>query len=601
MTSTSAPLQNAEPPFARVTQVGGHARFWRYMMLIIAAKILLEMFFFVGVARQYGEEDAFVSLALPPTQPGQTYWTAITRFTEVPGWAESKGDPGDMYPMRIAALYPNIFFMRAFGPSEYSLALWTAITGIGTVLLVGLIGKSLVDAPTGLFSASILALIPGHILYSARVDTDMPQLLFLCLGIFLLVPALKASTRRRQLFFAAASGLSFGILYLAKLLPAFLALSWALLIPFMLALLDDKETLLAPAGKLRQAALISTVLLGSFALVFLAENCAYHSLTGFWWLNLRTMRSNGVNLDSWRCGKFITFGVFKIWLTPLGWEDWLAHTKMFWGSLFPVGWQGSIYCMPIHGWSAIAFLPAFLVLPFLQISHRKLSLLIILGFVLYYLHVEVFWIFPTIEDGMLNLTFANKVHRYVFPCYIGISLCVGLVLGSIFSRGGQHPRRWLRRIFQLAPVCIVFAFGAANYPGLRYFHKLLRDSLADVRQSCADLKTIAPDGAGIFVGAGSDPYYRLFQYPRHYWWRYFVDAPEDAVCNGWGVVGGSLGMGVSEACIDAYPNWLCPYCQGQVGPPAGWRLIKTRPTAAGVPSLSPVRILELPAFPHQTP
>lgn len=568
------------------------------MAVILVAKVLLEVFFFVGVVRQYGEEDIFVSLALPSKEPGQTYWGSIAKFRNVPGWAESTGDPSDMYPFRIAALYPNVFFMRAFGASESSLALWCVLTGVGSVLLVGLIGRSLVDAPAGLFSASVLALIPGHILYSARVDTDMPQLFFMCLGISFLVPALKAVTRRRQLLFAGASGLSFGVLYLAKLLPAFLALPWALLIPFLLALLGDKGTLLAPGGKLRQAALISTVLVGGFALVFLVENYAYYVLSGYWWLNCRTMRGNAVNMESWRCGKFATFWFLKVWEPPGRWDDLFAHTKLFYESLFPVGWQGSIYITPIHGWSGALFLPAFLVLPFLRISRRKLSLLVIIGFVFYFIYQEFFWLYPRIEGGMLNLTLVHKVHRFIFPCYIGISLCVGLVLGWVFDFGQQRTKRRLRLILQLAPVCLVLAFGVANYPGLRYFHTILRDSLADFRQICGDLKTIAPDKSPVYVAAGSEPYFRLFQYPLHYEWRYFVDAPVDAIRDGWGVVGGSFGVGLSsQAFVDEYPDWLRPYYLAQAGPPPGWHLVLSKPSSAD-PSIPPVRILELPAHSH---
>jgi hypothetical protein len=576
------------------------AVFWRYLAFILIAKVLIEVFFFVGVARQYGEEDIFVSLALPPKEPGQSYWNLIARYSTVSDWAAWKGDPIDMYKFRIAALYPNQFFMRTFGASEVSLMLWTAITGIGAVLLVALIGRSLVDAPTGLFSASVLSLIPGHIIYSARVDTDMPQLFFMCLGIAFLIPALKAATTRRQLIFAAASGLSFGLLYLSKLPPAFLALSWAILIPFLVAVLGDTETLLAPGKKLRQAMLISTAVLGGFAVIFIAENCAYRVLAGTWFLHLKVMKGNAVNLETWRSEKFVTLGFIKLWLPEFGWEDLLAHTRMFCTSLFPVGRISSIYSMPIHGWSGAAFLPAILVLPFLRINHRKLSLLVVLGFILYFVYQEFLWFYPTIEGGKLNLTLVHKVHRFVFPCYAGISLCVGLVLGWLMRFGGQCSRPGTRRLLQLAPVCFVLAFGAANYAGTAYFHTYLRDSLADFRQTCRDLKSIAVDGAEVVVAAGSEPYYRLFQYPRHYDWRYFVDEPIEGPWSGWGVVGGFLGHGVSPPTfIEQYPDWLKPYYRGEAGPPPGWRLVHARPCLMD-PDTPPVRILKLPESAHST-
>jgi 4-amino-4-deoxy-L-arabinose transferase-like glycosyltransferase len=564
------------------------------MAIILIAKVLLEVFSFVGVARQYGEEDIFVSLALPSKEQGRTYWDSIAAFRSVSDWAAWTGDPSDMYPFRIAALYPNMLFVKVFGASESSLILWSAITGISAVLLVALIGRSLAGAATGLFSGAVLALIPAHTIYSARIATDMPQLFYMSLSVLFLVLSLKAATKRRQLVFGAMSGLSIGFLYLSKLLPALLSLPWALFVPLLLVAWGDHETLLAPGGKLRQAITISAAVLGGFALVFAAENCAYHRLAGQWFLHWRIMKGNAVNMESWRSAEFYILGPVKLWLPNGGMRDLFGHAQMFYDSLFPVGRFYSVYSAPIHGWSAVAFLPAFLVLPFLRISHRKLSIILILGFVFYYLYQEFFWLYPTIEAGKLNLTFVNKVHRFLFPCYIGISLCVGLALGQLTHFGGQHSQRWPRRIFQLAPVLLVLAFGAANYPSLQYFHSLLRGSLMDLRRVCSDLKTIAPDGARIFVAAGSEPYFRVFQYPRHYEWKYFVDGGQEAICNGWGVIGGSSGIGVSPATFaEGYPSWLRPYYLGLAGPASGWQLVSAKASAAD-PAAPTVRIFKLP-------
>jgi hypothetical protein len=578
----------------REDRAAGRAGFWRCMLFILVAKALLEAFFFVGVVRQYGEEDLFVSLAMPSREPGGTYWDNISRFKNVHDWGKWTGDPSDMYAFRIAALYPNRMFTAVFGSSETSVMLWSAITGIGSVLLVGLIGRALAGGATGLLSAAIIALIPGHILYSARIDTDMPQLFFMSLGTFFLVLALTAATNRKQLVFAASCGLSFGFLYLAKLLPALLGLPWALSIPFLLAALGDRETLVTPKQRFRQAGAISLTILVGFALVFGVENLAYHHLSGHWFLHWRMMKGNAVNIESWRCGKFITFAFIKIWIPPGGWNDFFSHSIMFRDSLFPAGRLYSIYSAPIHGWSIVLFLPALLVLPFLPLRHRKLSVLLVLGFVCYYLYQEFFWFYPTVEDGKLNLTYVHKVHRFIFPCYIGISLCIGLVLGALADYGWRERQRWLGQIFRWAPVALVLAFGAANYPGLVFFHTLLRGSLADIRQACGDLRTIAPDRARIFIGAGSEPYYRLYQYPRHYELKYYVDDRQENVRNGWGVVGGATGIGVSpETFAEGYPEWLRSYYHEQVPPPPGWELVHSRPSPQD-PYSHFVRILKLP-------
>ena len=594
MESTSPAPERPTVPTAPSHWLGGRSSFWQWLGLILAAKILVEMFFFVGVARQYGEEDIFVSLALPSRELGHTYWDSIRHFSNISNWAQWTGDPSDMYPFRIAALYPNLLFMHLFGESEISLMLWSALTGIGSVVMVALIGRSLAGSAAGLFSAAVLSLIPGHILYTARVDTDMPQLFFMSVGVFFLVLALQATSRRRQCILAGSSGLSFGVLYLAKLLPAFLSMPWALSIPLLLAALGDGHTLMAPGAKLRQAAMISLTLLGGFVLVFAAENVAYHHLSGSWLLHWHVMKCNAVNIDSWRCGKFFTLGFIKLWQPPDGWNDLLGHTRMFRDSLFPNGNFFSVYAAPIHGWSAVLFLPTLLVLPFLPLPRRKLALLLVLGFVFYFIYQEFFWLYPTIEDGKLNLTFVHKVHRFIFPCYLGIALAVGLALGALYECPWRQPPMRGRRVFQWAAVGLILGFGAANYPSMEYFHKILRGSLADLRLACSDLKTLAPDGAQVYMIAGSDPYYRLFQYPRHYQWKYFVDDPLDKVCNGWGIVGGSQGIGASpETFPEGYPDWLRPIYLGRAPAPPKWTLVHTRPSPQD-PNSPLVRIFRLP-------
>jgi len=563
------------------------------MAAILAATVLLELYFYVGVVRQYGEEDIFVSLALPPKQNGETYWDSIAHFRSVSDWSKWTGDPVDMYPFRIAALYPNQIFVKLFGESEKAVTLWSAITGIAAVLLVGLIGRSLAGNAAGLFSAAVLALIPGHIIYSARLDTDMPQLFFLALATFVMVLALKTPSNWKQVVLAGACGLSLGFLYLSKLLPAFLALPWALLVPLLLAGLRDDSTLCARGGKWRQALAVSGVTLAGFMLVFAIENWAYYLLSGTWLLHWRVMKCNAVNLESWRCGKFVVFGFVKLWLPIDGWRDLLGHTIMFRDSLFPAGHIGSVYGLPVHGWSGAAFLPALLVLPFLRAGRRRLTLLVIGGFLLYYLYQEFFWLYPTIEGGRLNLTFVHKVHRFIFPVYLGISLCIGIALGSLADFGRQCPRRWPGRLLRAAPICLTAAFAVSSFPSATFFQAMLRRSMADIRQACAVVGAVAPDGASVFVPAGAEPFFRLYQYPHHYGWKYFSDEQQASDCAGWGVVGTSLGIGLSPECFfESYPEWLRPYYYEKAAPPSGWRLLRTWESVQDQVAPS-VRILKL--------
>ena len=563
------------------------------MAVILIAKIFIELYFFVGVAMQYGEEDLFMSLALPPKNPKGSYWDAISHFTMVKDWDTWRGDPCDMYPFRISALYPNVISMKLFGNSEHSLALWTMILGVGSVLMVGLIGRQLCGAPAGLFSAAILSCIPGHIIYSARVDTDMPQLFYLCLGIYFLISALRAATARGQACGAAASGLSFGLLYLAKLPPALIGLSWALFIPFMLALLRDKETLHVSEKKLRQALGISAVLLCCFLLVVAVENYAYHRLSGHWLLHWRIMKGNAVNIESWRGSKYVAFWPVKLWLPPDS-KDLFAHTRMFIDSLFPVGRMGSIYSLAIHGWSGAAFIPALLMLPFVRMRCKKLALTVVLGFICYYVYQEFLWLYPTREDGMLNLTFVHKVHRFIFPCYAGIALCIGAVLGGMWQRCLGMQTRWLKRLCLPVPVCLLCLFAAANYPSTDFFCHKLRGSLSEFRSAIDYLKTVASNGSAIYTATGQETLCRIFEYPKQYSWNYFTGHSMESVCGGWGLVSGFHGVGSAPDTVsDNFPVWLRPYYKGKEGPPPGWRLVKTieRTEHFDAP---PMRILKLP-------
>lgn len=579
----------AAAPTPRVCSDG--VRFWCLMAVIFVFKLVLEGVFFVGVVNQYGEECQFVSLAFSGQIPGESYWDAMTRYTVVQDWAQWKGDPGDMYPFRVSALYPNIWFVRLLGGSEWAISTWSMLTGVGSVLVVGLLGRKLGGNAMGLGAAVVLAAIPGHVLYSARVATDMPQLFYMATGICLLVCALAAGTVRRQLVFAAAAGVGFGLLYLAKLPPAFLALGWALLMPFGLAAFKDTETLVAGSGKWRQAAGISGAVLAGFLVVFLIENIAYHQLSGQWLLHWRIMGANAVNMADWRGKEAADFGFIRLWLPIGGKYELFAHSYMFARSFFPVEWFSDVYQAPIHGWSAALAVPSLLVLPFLRHGRHRLQLWVIGGFVLYFIYQEFLWLYPTWEDGHLNLTFVHKVHRFIFPCYIGIALVAGAGLAAL---GRWAKRLGGSRLGGAVPGVILVVYAVANLAPTAFFHERLRRSLADTRLICEMVRRHAEPGTWIYGAAGMEPFFRLLQYPGHYQWGYAVDRTPDTIGPGLAVVGGSNGIGLSpEIIFERYPVWLQPYFQGTAEPPAGWRLLETIPGSESA-YMPPIRLLRLP-------
>ena len=592
---TSSP--NAVPaPSTSASFAGKSAPFWRILLLILAVKIVLEVVFFVGVSNQYGEETQFVSLALPQMEEGRTYWTEISKYHDsVKDWGIWRGDPGDMYPFRVAALYPNIWFLKLFGNSEWALTYWSMLTGLGSVLLVGLIGRELGGRATGLYAAAALAIIPGHILYSARVNTDMPQLFFLALGILPLVLALVTRTAARQTGWALASGLAFGLLYLSKLVPAFLSVGWALMLPALLALWKDDSTLRAEAGKWRQTARVSGCVLAGFLCVFLAENIAYHQLSGHWLLHWHIMGGNAVNMETWRSPHSVTFGFLKIWEPPGGYRELLLHSRMFLNSLFPENHSSDVYQFPIHGWTVVLLIPSLLMLPFLRESRYRLQLLVIAGFILYFIYQEFLWVYPVREGGLLNLSFVHKVHRFIFPCYIGIALATGAALAAL-GRIGEGRRSQLARTGWItAPLILIAALAVANLNPTIYFHERLRGSLDDVRKGIDMVRKHAPPGAKVLAASGMDPFYRLFQYPQTYRWGYLDDYAANTPSDGFALVGGSNGIGLSlEVVGSRYPEWVRGYYEARSPAPQGWVLLE-QTESNEAPFLKPIRLLRLPA------
>jgi Dolichyl-phosphate-mannose-protein mannosyltransferase len=578
--------------------------FWILLAVLLLAKLILELVFFVGAVNQYGEEYQFVSLTIPSAEPGRTYWTSIAEFKSVKDWATWQGDPGFMYPFRVSAIYPNVLFGKLFGYNEWSLSLWPLLCGLGSVFLTALTGRRLADSATGLGAAAVLALIPGHVLYSARINTDMPQIFFLALGIWLLVMALTSDEASAQQRWAWAAGLGYGLLYLAKLPPAVLAWGWALVITLGLAAWRDAASLqVAGEGRWRQAGRVCAGLVGGFLVVVLVENVAYWSMTGVWGLHLKILQGNSLNLPSWRGSVVYEWGPFRIWDPPLGRMDWLAHCRTFWASMMPPEKVTDVYQVPQHGWSAPLALVSLIALPFMRPARAYLLALIIAGFALYFVYQEFIWFYPTSEaDGKIGLTLIHKVHRFVMPCYLGIALAGGAAIGGLW-RASQRARGRVRRtILALSPTLIVLAFAVLNWPRLTSLHAYLRGSLQDTRLACELVRQSVPDGVQLFIPATTESYYQLLLYPHHHRLGYYVDYnsgnfPEE----GFGIVGGGQGIGISSSeAPSCYPERLRPFLAELAPPPPGWKILAFAP---GSPSQAamPIRIVHWSRDPAAIP
>lgn len=568
--------------------------FWVLLGVLLLAKLILELVFFVGAVNQYGEEYQFVSLAIPSAEPGRTYWTSISEFKSVKDWSTWQGDPGFMYPFRVSAIYPNVWFGKIFGYNEWSLSLWPLLCGLGSMILVAMTGRRLADSATGLGAAAVLALIPGHVLYSARINTDMPQIFFLALGIWLLVMALTSVRDSAQRWWAWGAGLAYGLLYLAKLPPAVLAVVWALVLTLALAAWRDAATFQAEGvRRWKQAGSVCAGLAGGFLVVVLAENFAYWTMTGVWGLHLKIMQGNSLNIPSWRSGVVHEWGPFRIWDPPLGRLDWLAHCRAFWASMLPPKPVPDVYQVAQHGWSGPLALAGVIVLPFLSRVRVRLLGFILVGFALYFVYNEFLWFYPTLEsDGKVGLTLIHKVHRFIMPCYLGIALAGGALVGGLWRVSRRARGRLRRSVLALSPGLLVLVFAVLNWPHLVSLHAFLRGSLQDMRLSCALVRQAVPDGAQLFIPATTEAYYQLLLYPHKHKLSYFVDYNyENFPREGYGIVGGGHGIGISAGDTPSfYPEGLRPFLAEEVPAPPGWKVLAFSPGSAAQVA-RPIRIV----------
>ncbi len=86
----------------------------------------------------------------------------------------------------------------------------SALFGLATIVLIFEVGRLLYGVRAGLISASILALMPYHVVVTRQVLLDGPQTFFVTLTLYLL--ARYAHTRRVYWLYAAGSAMGLAIL-----------------------------------------------------------------------------------------------------------------------------------------------------------------------------------------------------------------------------------------------------------------------------------------------------------------------------------------------------------------------------------------------------
>ena len=144
--------------------------------------------------------------------------------------------------------------MKVFGITNFSIRLWSAIFGIGTILLLFYIPK---DKKAGFFSSLILCLIPFYTSYSRQGQLDIIYTFFIILGLFFWVKYDRTENNK----FLFLTGISFGLSLMSKIIVG-LFLPASLFVFLIFQLIAKRKTF--------QKALfeLTTVILIGFVLAF---------------------------------------------------------------------------------------------------------------------------------------------------------------------------------------------------------------------------------------------------------------------------------------------------------------------------------------------
>lgn len=547
------------------------------LCILLLLKLGLQIYYFVGLGiDDYLEEYLYLGWAQLGLRDNWSYLAHAGDWSHISDWNKVDLDPGYTFIFRVSAVYPTIILVSLFGASEWAVCLWCLICGLGSVICVAEIGRHLAGPFAGLLSALILSLVPAHILYTSRLNSDIPQLFFLSLAVLCVTKCL--TNQRRAKIWALGAGLSCGLVYLAKFPVGLLAAVYAVLCP------------LFQARGGRKRLVLSGLILGGFLAVFFWEQITYYYYSGHWWLHWRILRGiekNAINDLAQR--KIVSIGFFDFGVYEPFWTH--SFTQLL--NALGIDQGLPVYIQTYFGdYTAIAIC----LLPlFIWFSRKNSARLIIIGgYFLYYLHLDPFYIMPTVHPGKLTLLMAFKNSRYYLPCLIGVSLVIGITLGELIAR--TPPKR--KNFVMLCSLMLVGLAFIRSVPALNERWAIHRGSLVDYRQAANYIENFAPDGTRIFIPPFTSNIYQTLLYPTLQAGRQIelheVAGPNDALCNGWFTVGGSEGPG---KVVPAKQYWLIDslqdYWREEALPPTDWKVLVTMPHS-GLPGRSHLRIVELP-------
>lgn len=145
---------------------------------------------------------------------------------------------------------------KIFGISDFAAKLFSAITGLASVVILYFTGKKMVDRDFGFIAAFVLVTTQYFLDYSRKARLEIPLTFFILLSFFFLVYCLK----ERKLVWAFLSGIAMSLAFLVKGIPAFASVLIA-----GIAFILYKDALTSKIRNIAFFALGAIVILGPWA------------------------------------------------------------------------------------------------------------------------------------------------------------------------------------------------------------------------------------------------------------------------------------------------------------------------------------------------
>ncbi len=158
-----------------------------------------------------------VSLSVGPYHNGDTAWEydAVSGVTK---YGLPYANSSYLINQPPLGFYIQAGFLTAFGASISNGTFLVTLFGLGSVVLVYLIGKALYNRTTGFFAAALFAFNPWHIILSRTFLIDGVCLFFSLLSLFVGIIAI----RRDSFKLILASGIIFAAAFSTKLYAVFI-------------------------------------------------------------------------------------------------------------------------------------------------------------------------------------------------------------------------------------------------------------------------------------------------------------------------------------------------------------------------------------------